>query len=80
MTDPLSVGLLVNLATQEFVKSGVGDLTKSFTAEAIAKIPVLWDKRKTRLTGKSDKIDEALANIGQGDRRGYIDKTGQWIW
>lgn len=41
MTEPLSAIVLVTLAIQEFVKSGTGDLAKRFTAEAVAKIPVL---------------------------------------
>jgi hypothetical protein len=67
MADPLTAGLLVTLAVQEFVKSGTGDLAKRFTADAIAKIPVLWGKIKTRLTGKSAKVDEALAKVEGGD-------------
>jgi len=39
MTEPLTAGLLITLAVQEFVKSGTGDLAKRFTAEALAKIP-----------------------------------------
>ena len=41
MTEPLTTSLLVTLAVQEFVKSGTSDLAKRFTAEALAKIPVL---------------------------------------
>ena len=48
MTEPLTAGLLVTLAVQEFVKSGTGDLAKRFTAEGLAKIPILWEKIKTR--------------------------------
>ncbi|MEA5536369.1 hypothetical protein [Crocosphaera sp. XPORK-15E] len=67
MSDPLTAGLLVTLPVQEFVKSGTEDLTKRFTAEAIAKIPVLWGKIKARLTGKSPKVDEALVKVEGGD-------------
>lgn len=67
MSDPLTTSLLVTLAVQEFVKSGAGDLAKRFTAEAIAKIPVLWGKIKSRLTGKSVKVNEALARLEGGD-------------
>jgi len=52
MTEPLTTGLLVTLAVQEFIKSGTGDLAKRFTAEALAKIPVLWGKIKARLMGR----------------------------
>ncbi|WOB70825.1 hypothetical protein [Microcystis aeruginosa] len=67
MTEPLTAGLLITLAVQEFVKSGTGDLAKRFTAEALAKIPVLWEKIKTRLIGKSTRVDEALAKVERGD-------------
>jgi hypothetical protein len=67
MSDPLTVSLLVTLAVQEFVKSGTGDLAKRFTAEALTKIPVLWGKIKSRLTGKSVKVNEALAKLEAGD-------------
>ena len=67
MTEPLTTGLLVTLEVQEFVKSGTGDLAKRFTAEALAKIPVLWEKIKTRLMGRSAKVNEAIANIENGD-------------
>jgi hypothetical protein len=67
MSDPLTVSLLVTLAVQEFVKSGTGDLAKRFTAEALTKIPVLWEKIKSRLTGKSVKVNEALAKLEAGD-------------
>ncbi|MFN5515643.1 MAG: hypothetical protein ACK5CA_13125 [Cyanobacteriota bacterium] len=70
MTDPLTTGVLVTLAIQEFVKSGAGDLAKRFTAEAAAKIPVLWGKIKARLTGKSSKVNEALAKLEAGDSAG----------
>lgn len=68
MADPITASLLVTLAVQEFVKSGTGDLAKRFTAEAIAKIPVLWDGIKTRLTGRSARVDEALAKLESGDQ------------
>ena len=67
MTDPLTASVLVTLAIQEFVKSGTGDLAKRFTAEALAKIPVLWDKIKSRLSGKSEKVNEALGKLEKGD-------------
>ena len=69
MTEPLTTGLLVTLAVQEFLKSGTEDLAKRFTAEALAKIPVLWQKIKTRLTGRSDKVNEALVKVEEGDSR-----------
>lgn len=72
MTDPLTLtaGALVTLATQEFVKSGTGEIAKKFTGEAIAKIPELWGQIKSRLQGKSAKVDEALVSIEKGDQTG----------
>ena len=69
MTEPLTAGLLVTLAVQEFVKSGTGDLAKRFTAEALAKIPILWEKIKTRLMGRSAKVNEAIAKVEGGDSK-----------
>lgn len=67
MSDPLTAGLIVTLAAQEFIKSGAGEFAKRFTAEASKKIPELWGKIKARLTGKSHKVNEALANVEKGD-------------
>jgi len=67
MNDPLTTSLFVTLAVQPFIKSGTGELAKRFTTEAISKIPILWEKIKTRLTGKSAKVDEALAKVENGD-------------
>ena len=67
MTEPLTTGLLVTLAVQEFVKSGTGDLAKRFTAEDLTKISFLWNKIKTRLTGRSPKVYEAIAKVEGGD-------------
>ena len=40
MTEPLTSGLLVTLAVQEFIKSGAGVMANRHTAEALAKISV----------------------------------------
>ena len=68
MVEPITAAALVMLATQEFVKAGTGELAKKFTGEAIAKIPELWRQIKTKLSGKSAKVDEALVNAEKGDR------------
>ena len=74
MTDPLTLtaGALITLATQEFVKAGTGELAKKFTGEAIAKIPELWGQIKTKLSGKSAKVDEALVNVEKDDQTGGL--------
>lgn len=68
MSDPLTAGVLVGLAVQKFVESGVGELAKKFTTEAIAKIPELWQQIKNKLQGRSPKVDEALVKLESGDR------------
>ena len=68
MIEPITAGALVILATQEFVKAGTGELAKKFTGEVIAKIPELWGQIKTKLSGKSAKVDEALTKIEAGDQ------------
>jgi len=70
MTDPLTAGVLVTLAASKFIESSAGELAKKFTTEAIAKIPELWTQIKTKLSGKSAKVDEALTKIEAGDRTG----------
>lgn len=69
MTDPISLtaGAIATLALQKFVESGAGELAKKFTTEAIMKIGLLWERIKTKLKGKSDKLDEALVKVEQGD-------------
>lgn len=68
MADPLTAGTLVTLAIQKFVESSAGELAKKFTTDAIAKIPELWNRIKTKLQGKSAKVDDALAKVESGDR------------
>ncbi len=68
MTDPLTAGVLVTLAASKFIESSAGELAKKFTTEAIAKIPELWRQIKTKLSGKSAKVDEALVNVEKGDQ------------
>jgi hypothetical protein len=48
MADPLTTSMIFSLAIQEFVKSGVGELTKKVTAEAISEMAqlrkMIWNK------------------------------------
>ncbi len=70
MADPVTwtAGAIASLAFQKFLESGAGELGKKFTTEAITKMGVLWEQVKAKLTGKSAKLDEALAKVEQGDR------------
>jgi Med18 protein len=70
MTDPLSAltaGVIVDLAARKFIESGVGKLAEKFTESAIQKMGELWNRIKERLSGKSEKLDEALVKVEQGD-------------
>ncbi|ABW32544.1 hypothetical protein [Acaryochloris marina] len=69
MTEPitLSAAVIANLAFQEILKSSAGEVTKKFTADAIAKMSELRQKIWARLRGKSQKVDDALKNTEQGD-------------
>lgn len=70
MTDPittLTAAVIVNLAFKKFVESGVGKLAEKFTEAAITKMDELRRKIWKRLRGRSQKVDDALKNVEQGD-------------
>jgi hypothetical protein len=70
MTDPvtaMTAGAIASLAFQEFVKSGVGELVKRFTGEAIARMGELRQKIVEKLQGKS-KAETAIAAVEQGSK------------
>lgn len=70
MADPMTIltaSAIANLAFQEFIRSGAGELAKKFTAEAIAKMSDLRKIIIAKLQGKSPKVDEALVKATQGD-------------
>ncbi|QSV55154.1 MAG: hypothetical protein HEP80_15970 [Dolichospermum sp. UKL201] len=70
MTDPFTVitaSTIANLAFQEFIKSGSGELAKKFTTEAIAKMDELRKTILNKLRGTSPKVDEALTKVEKGD-------------
>lgn len=71
MVDPVSAltaGVIVDLAARKFIESGAGKLAEKFTESAIQKMGELWQRIKTRLGGKSEKLDEAMVKLEQGDR------------
>jgi hypothetical protein len=67
MTEPITVAVLVTLAVQKFVESSASELAKKYTIEAIAKISELWQQIKTKLQGKSVKVDDALVRVEAGN-------------
>ena len=64
----LTATAIANLAFQEFIKSGAGELAKKFTAESIAKMgnlrKLLWE----RLRGKHAIAEAALQKSETGDK------------
>jgi BMFP domain-containing protein YqiC len=71
MTDPLTAiaaSTIASLAFQKFIESAAGELAKKFTAEAITKMDELRQKIWDKMRGRSQKLDEALANLEKGDR------------
>ncbi|MGB3768011.1 MAG: hypothetical protein WA947_15750 [Phormidesmis sp.] len=70
MADPIttiSAGVIVNLAFQEFLKSGAGELAKQFTTAAIEKMGALRKAIATRLRGKNAVAEQALMAAESGD-------------
>jgi anthranilate/para-aminobenzoate synthase component I len=71
MVEPLTLtaSVIANLAFQKFLESGAGELGKKFTTEAIAAMDSLRKKLWDRLRGQSEKLDQALAQAEQGDKK-----------
>lgn len=67
----LTATAIANLAFQEFIKSGAGELAKKFTAEASDLRKLLWE----RLRGKHAIAEAALQKAETGDRDS-IDTVG----
>ena len=70
MTDPVTTigaGVIVNLAFQEFLKSGAGELAKRFTTAAIEKMGEVRKAIANRLRGKNAVAEQALAAAEAGD-------------
>ena len=71
MVDPVSAltaGVIADLAARKFIESGAGKLAEKFTESAIQKMGDLWNRIKNRLSGKSERLDEAIDKVEQGDR------------
>ena len=71
MVDPVSAltaGVIADLAARKFIESGAGKLAEKFTESAIQKMGDLWNRIKNRLSGKSERLDEAIVKVERGDR------------
>jgi hypothetical protein len=70
MADPITIftaNAIANLAFQEFIKSGAGEVAKKFSAGAIAKINELRKMIVHKLQGKDEKLNMALTEAEKGD-------------
>jgi hypothetical protein len=72
MVDPVTTSLtasaIATLAFQKFIESGASELAKKLTEAGIGKMDLLRKKIWDKLRGKSEKVDEALVRVEQGDR------------
>ena len=70
MADPvttITAAVIANLAFKKFVESGAGKLAEKFTEAAISKMDELRQRIWEKLQGKSQKVDDALKKVEQGD-------------
>jgi hypothetical protein len=68
VTTSLTAGAIATLAFQKFIESGASELAKKLTEAGVTKIDLLRKKIWDKLRGKSERVDEALVRIEQGDR------------
>jgi Skp family chaperone for outer membrane proteins len=81
MADPITIftaSAIANLAFQEFIKSGAGEVAKKFSAGAIAKINDLRKMIVHKLQGKDEKLDTALTSAEKGDLKA-IATVGKYL-
>lgn len=66
MPDPVSLTAtaIATLAVQKFVESGVGELAKKYTPEAVAKMESLLKRIWTKLRGKP-RVEDIKATVEQ---------------
>ncbi|NER82119.1 MAG: GUN4 domain-containing protein [Leptolyngbya sp. SIO1D8] len=72
MADPitLTASTIANLAFQEFIKSGAGEMAKKLTEGVGNKISELRKRIVKKLLGENEHLDVALAKAEEGDSRG----------
>ncbi len=66
----LTAAVLIDLAFRKLVELGAGELGKKFTEAALKRMDDLRQAIVARLRGRSEKVDEALAKLEQGDKSG----------
>jgi len=70
MADPLTTltaGAIATLALQKFIESGMGELSKKFSTEAIAKMDTLLKRILAKLRGKP-RVEEVKATIDHNQK------------
>ena len=68
VTTTLTASTIATLAFQKFLESGAGELAKKLTEVGVTKLDILCKKIWEKLRGKSERVDEALIKVEQGDR------------
>ena len=68
----IAASTIATLAFQKFIESGAGELAKKFTGAAMVKMDELRQKIWGKLRGKSNKVDDALVKVEQGDREALV--------
>ncbi len=63
--ESFTAGAIVKLVSQKFLESSAGELAKTFTPPAIAKIHQLWQIIKQRFQGNSRR-EQVLTSIENG--------------
>ncbi|MBW4540443.1 MAG: hypothetical protein KME43_15055 [Myxacorys chilensis ATA2-1-KO14] len=66
----LTAAILIDLAFRKLVEAGAGEVGKKFTETALKRMDDLRQAIVARLRGRSEKVDEALAKLEQGDKSG----------
>ena len=73
MVDPvtaLTAAKLIEIAFTKLTEASAGELGKKFTETALKRMDDLRQEIVNRLRGRSEKVDEALAKLSQGDQSG----------
>lgn len=67
VTTTLTAGTIATLAFQKIIESGASELAKKLTEVGVARLDALRKKIWEKLRGKSERVDEALIKVEQGD-------------
>jgi hypothetical protein len=78
VTTTLTASTIATLAFQKFIESSAGELAKKLTEAGVARLNSLRKKIWEKLRGKSERVDEALSKVEQGDLSA-LDKVAKYL-